>query len=106
MVPLMGVAAYYAFFGGEYSLLEMRRLEREKGLEAERLRQTRGEVHQLRSWADSLERDSATLERIARERYGMIKQGERLYRFVDSAGANPLPRDTVTPDSLRADSIQ
>ena len=106
MVPLIGVAAYYAVFGGEYSLLEMRRLEREKTLEAERMRQTRGEVHQLRSWADSLEHDSSTLERIARERYGMIKQGERLYRFVDSAGAKPLPRDTVTPDSLTRDSIQ
>ena len=106
VVPLIGVAAYYAVYGGEYSLLEMRRLEREKTLEADRLRQTRGQVNQLRSWADSLDRDSATLERIARERYGMIKPGERLYRFVDSAGAKPLPRDTVAKDSLRKDTIQ
>ena len=104
-IPLVAGAAYYALFGGEYSLLETRRLEREKTLEAERLRQTRGEVQQLRSWADSLERDSATLERIARERYGMIKPGERLYRFVDSAGANPLPRDTAVPDTVRRDSL-
>jgi cell division protein FtsB len=106
MIPLIGVAAYYAVYGGEYSLIEMRRLEREKTAEAERLRQTRGEVNQLRSWADSLEHDSATLERIARERYGMIKQGERLYRFVDSAGAKPLPRDSAANDSLRRDSIK
>ena len=106
VVPLIGVAAYYAVYGGEYSLLEMRRLEREKTLEAERLRQTRGEVNQLRSLADSLDHDSATLERIARERYGMIKPGERLYRFVDSAGAKPLPRDTVAKDSLRKDTLR
>ena len=99
-VPLIAGAAYYALFGGEYGLLEMRRLEREKLLEVERLQRTRAEVNQLRLRADSLDRDSATLERIARERYGMIKEGERLYRFVDSAGAKPIPRDSIPPDSI------
>jgi cell division protein FtsB len=101
MVPLVAVAGYYAIFGGEYSLMEMRRLDREKKLEAARLQQTRNEVVRLRSWTDSLERDSATLERIARERYGMIKNGERLYRFVDSANAKPIVRDTLKKDSLK-----
>ena len=106
MVPLVAGAAYYALFGGEYSLLEMRRLEREKTLEAARLRATRREVTQLRARSDSLQYDSAALERIARERYGMIKPGERLYRFVDSAGAKPLHRpDTVKKDSLPKDSL-
>jgi cell division protein FtsB len=100
-VPLIAGAAYYALFGGEYSLLEMRRLEREKLLEVERLQRTRAEVNQLRLRADSLDRDSAALERIARERYGMIKDGERLYRFVDSAGAKPIPRDSLAHDSIR-----
>ena len=96
MLPLVAGAAYYALFGGEYSLMEMRRLERERVAEANRLKETRNEVTVLRARADSLERDSATLERIARERYGMIRKGERLYRFVDSAGAKPIPRDTST----------
>ena len=95
MLPLVAGAAYYALFGGEYSLMEMRRLERERVAEANRLKETRNEVTVLRARADSLERDSATLERIARERYGMIRKGERLYRFVDSAGAKPIPRDTT-----------
>jgi cell division protein FtsB len=96
MLPLVAGAAYYALFGGEYSLMEMRRLERERIAETNRLKETRNEVTVLRARADSLERDSATLERIARERYGMIRKGERLYRFVDSAGAKPIPRDTST----------
>ena len=103
MVPLVAGAVYYAFFGGEYSLLEMRRLEKEKTLEADRLKDTRTQVNQLRARADSLDHDSATLERIARERYGMIKPGERLYRFVDSAGKTPIPRDTLPKrDSAKA----
>jgi cell division protein FtsB len=95
MLPLVAGAAYYALFGGEYSLMEMRRLEREQTAEANRLEQTRSEVTVLRARADSLEKDSAALERIARERFGMIRKGERLYRFVDSAGAKPIPRDTA-----------
>ena len=98
MVPLVAGAAYYALFGGEYSLMEARKLERERAREEQRLAETRREVRALRARADSLEHDSATLERIARERYGLIKDGERLYRFVDSANANPVRRDTI-PDA-------
>ena len=95
MVPLVAGAAYYALFGGEYSLFEARKLEKERAREQQRLAETRQEVSVLRARADSLEHDSATLERIAREKYGLIKEGERLYRFVDSAGANPVVRDTI-----------
>ena len=95
MVPLVAGAAYYALFGGEYSLFEARKLERERAREHQRLTETRREVTSLRARADSLQHDSGTLERIAREKYGLIKEGERLYRFVDSAGANPVRRDTV-----------
>jgi cell division protein FtsB len=96
MVPLVAGAGYYAMFGGEYSLMEARKLERERAREELRLVQTRREVAALRARADSVEHDTATLERIARERYGLIKEGERLYRFVDSAGANALRRDTIS----------
>jgi cell division protein FtsB len=95
MVPLVAGAAYYALFGGEYSLFEAKKLERERAAEQARLQQTRQEVSALRARADSLQHDSATLERIAREKYGLIKNGERLYRFVDSAGGNPVRRDTI-----------
>jgi cell division protein FtsB len=95
MVPLVAGAAYYAFFGGEYSLMEARKLERERVREQQRLVETQREVAALRARTDSIQNDSATLERIAREKYGLIKDGERLYRFVDSAGANPVQRDTI-----------
>jgi cell division protein FtsB len=95
MIPLVAGAAYYAFFGGEFGLMEARKLERERLREKQRLEQTQREVAALRARTDSLQNDSATLERIAREKYGLIKDGERLYRFVDSAGANPVSRDTI-----------
>ncbi|HET9441226.1 MAG TPA: septum formation initiator family protein [Longimicrobiales bacterium] len=99
MVPLVAGAAYYALFGGEYSLMESRKLERERLREQERLTATRSEVVTLRARADSLQHDSATLERIAREKYGLIKEGERLYRFVDSAHTNAARADTLKPSA-------
>ena len=80
---IFGVALYYALFGGEYSVFELRRLSGRVAQEQARLDSLRIEVDSLEARADSLENDSATIERIARERYGMIKPGERLYRFVE-----------------------
>lgn len=79
---LLFVAFYYAVFGGEYSLFELR--EARAAVESERvtLAGLERQIDSLRAWADSLESDPVTLERIARERFGMIREGETLYRFV------------------------
>jgi cell division protein FtsB len=76
-------AAYFALFGGEYSLLEVRRIRAEREREVARLDEVRAEVQRLEARVDSLEHDSATIERIARERWGLIRPGERLYRFAE-----------------------
>jgi cell division protein FtsB len=86
---LLGLAVYYAVFGGEYSLLELRQARSDIEAQEEELANLRAEVEYLRARADSLEHDSATIERLARERYGMIREGEVLYRMAvptDSAG--------------------
>ncbi len=88
---------YFALFGGEYGFFALRRLERQKVREEAEVEALRAEVDSLRARQDSLENDPATLERIARERYGMIRKGERLYRFTDCA---PAADSTGTaPDS-------
>ncbi|HEX7120047.1 MAG TPA: septum formation initiator family protein [Longimicrobiales bacterium] len=85
LVTAVGAAAYFSLFGGEYGLFEVRRLEAQREVEAAQLEQLRAEVERLRARVDSLADDPAALERIARERYGMIRDGERLYRFVAAA---------------------
>jgi cell division protein FtsB len=85
---LLGLALYYALFGGEYSVFELRRARIEREREAAALAERRRQIDSLRAWADSLNVDSATLERIARERFGMIREGELLYRYAE-------PPDTV-----------
>jgi cell division protein FtsB len=85
---LLGLAVYYALFGGEYSLLELHEARQEVAAKEEELTRLRKEIDSLRAWTDSLLNDSATLERLARERFGMIREGEVLYRMAE-------PRDTV-----------
>ena len=80
---LLGLALYYALFGGEYSVFELRRARIERAREEAVLAERRRQIDSLRAWADSLNVDSATLERIARERFGMIREGELLYRYAE-----------------------
>ena len=79
---LIGLAAYYALFGGEYSVFEVRRARAERAQAEAQLAELRAEIEALRARADSLESDPAALERIAREKFGMIREGEILYRLV------------------------
>ena len=37
----------------------------------------------LEAWADSLESVPAVIEKVARERYGFIRDGEHLFRFIE-----------------------
>jgi cell division protein FtsB len=76
------VAGYYALWGGEYSAWDLVRLRREQADAHARLAETRAEVDSLRRLAVRLEKQDSAVERIARERFGMIREGELLYRFV------------------------
>ena len=94
---LIGLAAYFALFGGEYSVFEVRRIRADNLQLERRLRDLEWANDSLRTWAEALETDSATIERLARERYGMIRAGEVLYRIAAPVGAEA---DAV------ADSVQ
>ena len=79
---VLALAGYYALWGGEYSAFHLLRLKKERAQAEARLARTRAEVDSLRALAGKLEKDDAEVERIARERFGMIRDGELLYRFV------------------------
>ena len=96
---VIAAALYFLIWGGEYSFLDLWRLERQYEREVAELEAVRAEVAELRERADSLATDSAALERLARERYGLIREGERLYRFVepDSGEAPADAHDSSIP---------
>jgi cell division protein FtsB len=77
---------YYLVFGGEYSWPNLRSLERERAVAAARLDSLSSAADSVSARADSLATDSFAIERTARERYGFLRDGEHLYRFVGAAG--------------------
>jgi cell division protein FtsB len=73
---------YFGVQGGEYGttdLLALRSQEASERAQVERLRQV---VDSLGRDATAIERDLRVQERVARERFGMIRRGELLYRLV------------------------
>ena len=82
---LLLVAGYYGVFGGEYSWFELRDARAAVEQEEVDLAELHRQIDSLRVWADSMQIDSVTLERIARERFGMIRDGVTLYRFAQPA---------------------
>lgn len=78
-------AGYYALFGGEYDVLELRELEEEREDVAARLDSISQRADSVQAWVDSLEGDTLAIQRVAREEHGLIRDGEVLYRFVPGA---------------------
>jgi len=77
---VVGALLLFGFFGGEYSTPDWWQI---KGLvhdEEAAITRLQGEIDSLTAWADAVEADSATQERVAREKFGMIRDGEHLFR--------------------------
>ena len=77
-VILLGLAAW----GGEYSTADWLTMRRQLADERDRVAALRIEVDSLTKAAKDLETNPAVQERVAREEFGMIRDGELLYRVV------------------------
>ena len=81
--------AWYLIFGGVYSVLDVGVLERDHAAAMERIDSLIARTDSLVQRGDSLVSDSLTIERLAREEFHLIRDGEKMYRFVtpdDSTG--------------------
>ena len=80
----LACALYFALQGGEYGTLDLLQLRREEKEEQAAVTRLQMLVDSLGKAADAIERDPRVQERAARERFGMIRKGEFLYRLVPS----------------------
>lgn len=76
------LAAFFAVQGGEHSTWSWWRLRQAEQNERTRIAELERIVDSLGRAAHGLETDPATQERVAREQFGMIRDGEFLYRLV------------------------
>jgi cell division protein FtsB len=83
-------ALYFALQGGEYGTLDLLQLRREEASERATVERLTQLVDSLEHAAASIERDPRTQERVARERFGMLKKGEFLYRLVPTEKASTV----------------
>ena len=79
----------FALEGGTYGTRDLLALKAQVRDEQDRITRLRREVDSLARIEHALRTDPATQERVAREVYGMIRPGERLYQVV--------PRDSTRP---------
>lgn len=79
---LLVIGVWFALFGGEYSTFDWWRLRRSVAQETAEIARLQVEVDSLTRVLELLRGDSAMQERIARERFGMIRDGEILYKLV------------------------
>jgi cell division protein FtsB len=80
-VGLLALAGYYTLFGGEYSMFELSAAKTALAAESTRLGCLDQVTDSLNARVEALKMDDATLEEIARRDWGMIRDGEILYRF-------------------------
>lgn len=90
-------ALYFAILGGEYSIFDVNRIQEQRREEVADVKAVRADIDSMRKRVDRLKNDPRAIERIARERYGMIRDGERIYRFVpkDSTETGDQPEDST-----------
>jgi cell division protein FtsB len=81
-------AVYFAVQGGEYSTVALYRQAKRERMLTQMVDSLQHDVDSLKALKRLIETDPATQERIAREDFGMIRDKELLFRFLD-------------PDSLR-----
>jgi cell division protein FtsB len=77
-IGLVALAAW----GGEYGTADWITIRRQVADERARVAALRIELDSLGKLANDLETNPAVQERVAREQFGMIRDGETLYRVV------------------------
>ena len=96
-------AGYHWMAGGEYTRAALSRLGEEAAAQRTQIAAREAELVRLEAWADSLVGDAWAIERVARERYGFVRPGEIIVRFVDLeaqapgvAGRPPRPSEPTS----------
>lgn len=80
LVLAVGVpVALYVLFGPRGVIARIQ-LSAEKARLEEEIRKAEEETRRLRSESKALDGDPKAIEKVARERYGMVKEGETVYK--------------------------
>ena len=88
IVGFLVAGSYYALLGGVYDVFDIRSMEADRTALIEGVDSLVSLTDSLVHRGDSLVASADAIERVAREQYGFVRDGEVLVRFVP-AGAEP-----------------
>ena len=84
---LVASGAYYGLFGGVYDVFDMNAMEADQASLVDRVDSLISLTDSLVHRGDSLVANPEAIERVAREEYGFVRDGELLVRFVPRSDA-------------------
>ena len=84
-IVIIALAAVFAVQGGEYSIWNWWELRRAEVRETAAVADLEEVIDSLQRAAKAIESDPRVQERVARESFGMIKNGEFLFRVLPPA---------------------
>ena len=72
------------FIFGDHGLLKLYKIKNERQLVQKKIINLRKEREKLKSEKIKIENDLSYIEKIAREKYKMVKPGEKIFKVVDN----------------------
>lgn len=78
LVIAVPLGAYLVF--GNRGILQRVRYQQEKTELQEKIRAAEQETKDLQSQSKALDGDKKAIEKVAREKYGMVREGEKVYK--------------------------
>jgi len=80
---VIAVPALVLLIAGNQGFLDMYHTYREEKIRTNQIAAARMEIDSLRNEIFKLQNDTAYIERIAREKLGMVRKGETIIKFVE-----------------------
>ena len=96
---LIALFLAWALFEGlfsQHSIIKLRHCMQERDKVQEEIAQAELQIAEYREWLDRLDNDPYFVEKMARERLGMVREGEIVYRYEDEPREAP-DQGTVRP---------
>jgi len=83
LAAIVAIILFFAFFLGDHGLIHYWKLMYERNEIREKIEQLKAEHKQLADEIELLQKSNQYIEKIARERYNMGREGERVFIVKD-----------------------
>ena len=84
LVFLFCFSLIIVFIFGDHGLLKLYKIKNERQLIQKKIASLREEREKLKTEKIKIENDLSYIEKIAREKYKMVKPGEKIFKVVDN----------------------